>query len=92
MKAVLIAAILAAGVFSVGVARADMEAAKKAGCMKCHEVDKKKKGPAFQESAKKYKGDADAMYKAMTDPKGDHPELKNSPDEIKAVLGWVKTL
>jgi hypothetical protein len=31
---------------------------KKSGCFKCHSVDKKKDGPAFQETAKKLKGNA----------------------------------
>jgi cytochrome c len=97
MKVALISAIVMAGVLSVGVARAAemSEAAKTAGCVKCHEIDKKKKGPAFQESAKKYKSNADAegaMFKSITDTKGDHPEIKATPDQIKAVLKWVKTL
>ena len=95
MKFALMSAIVVAGVLSAGVARANPELSKSAGCVKCHEIDKKKKGPSFQEAAKKYKGNADAegaMFKSITDPKGDHPEMKNSPDEIKAVLKWVKTL
>lgn len=97
MKLALIAALVTAGVLSVGVARAAemSEAAKAAGCVKCHEIDKKKKGPAFQESAKKYKANPDAegaMFKSITDPKGDHPEIKATPEQIKAALKWVKTL
>ncbi|MDP1900282.1 MAG: hypothetical protein Q8K96_07495 [Rubrivivax sp.] len=95
MKLALISAIVAAGVLSVGVARANPELSKSAGCVKCHEIDKKKKGPAFQESAKKYKANPDAegaMFKSIMDPKGDHPEMKATPDEVKAVLKWVKTL
>jgi cytochrome c len=94
MKVALISAIVMAGVLSVGVARAaEMpEAAKAAGCVKCHEIDKKKKGPAFAVSAKKYKGDDAAMFKYITDPKGDHPEIPGTPEQIKEVLKWVKTL
>jgi cytochrome c len=96
MKAVLLSAIVAAGVLSVGVAKAQtVPEVAKTQCGKCHELDKKKKGPSFQESAKKYKGKADAeatMFKFVTDTKGDHPEIKASPDEIKTVLKWILTL
>ena len=37
--------------------------AKDNGCTKCHSVDKTKKGPAFQKTAAKYKGKADAEAK-----------------------------
>ena len=33
---------------------------KKSDCFKCHAIDKKKDGPPFKETAKKYKGKADA--------------------------------
>lgn len=95
MKAFLISAIVAAGVLSTGLAQASADLANKAGCMKCHDIDKKKKAPPFQDTAKKYKGKADAeatVYKAITDPKGDHPEIKASPDDVKSVVKWVLTL
>ena len=95
MKSILISAILAFGVFSAGLAQASPDLAKSAGCMKCHELDKKKKGPSFHDSAKKYKGKADAealVFKTITDPKGDHPELTSNPEDTKAVIKWVLTL
>ena len=95
MKAILLSAILAAGVLSVGTAQASLDLSKSAGCAKCHELDKKKKGPAFQESAKKYKGKADAeavIFKTITDPKGDHPEMKASPEDTKTMIKWILTL
>jgi cytochrome c len=33
---------------------------KKSGCLKCHAVAAKKEGPAFKETAAKFKGKADA--------------------------------
>ena len=39
---------------------------KKSNCFKCHAVDKKKDGPAFKETAAKYKGKADAEAKLYT--------------------------
>lgn len=95
MKTVLLSAILAAGVLSLGTAQASPELSKSAGCVKCHELDKKKKGPAFKDSAAKYKGKADAeavIFKTITDPNGDHPEMKASPDDTKKMIKWILTL
>ena len=43
-----------------GQASADLELAKKSGCLACHSVDKKIVGPAWKDVAAKYKGDAAA--------------------------------
>lgn len=40
---------------------ASKELAQKNNCMACHAVDKKLVGPAFQEVAKKYTGQKDAV-------------------------------
>jgi cytochrome c len=97
MKLVLISAFIAAGVLAAGAAQASPELAKSAGCAKCHEMDKTKKGaPGFKESAAKYKGKADAeatMFKNVTNPDGDHPENKKAdPEEIKTMIKWILTL
>jgi len=96
MKSVLISAFITAGVLAMGAAQASPELAKSAGCAKCHDMDKEKKGaPAFKTSAAKYKGKPDAeatIYKFISDAKGDHPELKASPDDAKAVIKWILTL
>jgi len=52
------AAVLMLGV--AGTASADLELAKKSGCLACHAVDKKVVGPGWGDVAKKYKGDAGA--------------------------------
>jgi len=52
------AAIMMMGV--AGTASADLELAKKSGCLACHSVEKKVVGPAWQDVADKYKGDAAA--------------------------------
>ena len=74
---------------------------KKSDCLKCHALDKKKKGPSFQETAKKHKGEADAeakLVKHMTSSpmveiegqKEEHPKIKTtSQDEIKNVAQWI---
>jgi cytochrome c len=55
-------ASMVAGLFVAGSAfAADMpELAKKSGCVACHAIDKKLVGPAWQDVANKYKGDAGA--------------------------------
>lgn len=50
---------VAALVFSMS-ASADLELAKKSGCLACHSVEKKIVGPAWKDVAAKYKGNADA--------------------------------
>lgn len=96
MKTTLIAPLvaLALGVATLGTAHAN-EALAKEKCGKCHEMDKKKKGPPYKETAAKFRGKADAeatMFKFVTDPKGDHPEFTASPDDIKTVLKWILTI
>ena len=39
------------------------DAMNKAGCMACHQKDKKLVGPSFKDIAAKYKGQADAVAK-----------------------------
>lgn len=91
MKAILIAPLLVASVLFAGAAQANPALAE-ANCGKCHEMDKKKKGPAYKVTAAKWKGKADAeaeMFKLITDPKGDHPEFKAKPEDTKAVIKWI---
>lgn len=58
MKFVL--AVVAAALLS-SPAMANLDLAKKNACMACHGVDKKVVGPAYQEVAKKYAGQKDAV-------------------------------
>ena len=76
--------------------------AKKSGCLKCHAVDKSKKGPSFQKTAAKYKGKADAEAK-LTDNITKGPKVKfedgteeehkivesKDPKEIKNLVQWI---
>jgi cytochrome c len=61
VKALLLM-ITAAGALAAGLAYAQSgaEVVKAKGCLGCHEVDKKKVGPAFKDIAAKYKGNKDA--------------------------------
>ena len=101
--------IAAAGMaLTVGAANAaeiDASAAeallKKSGCFKCHAVDKKKDGPAFKETAAKYKGKADGVDKVTkhvtTNPKikvdgveETHDSLKTKDaKEIRNAVDWI---
>jgi cytochrome c551/c552 len=87
MKRMLIA--LAAAGFLAGAlpASADEAAFKAAGCAKCHDAEKKKKGPALKDIKAKYKGD---VAKAMTVVKGkDHPEVDAKDDDLKKLVGYA---
>ena len=52
--------VAAAFLLGAGQASADLELAKKSGCLACHSVEKKVVGPAWKDVAAKYKGDAGA--------------------------------
>ncbi len=85
MKAILVA-LGAAGVLMAGAVQAQDPALKK--CMGCHDMEKKKVGPAFKDAAAKNKGNAgavDAIVAKMKDGKG-HPKVAGSDDELKAAV------
>ncbi|HUN68846.1 MAG TPA: c-type cytochrome [Burkholderiales bacterium] len=57
-------------------------------CMGCHDMEKKKVGPAFKDVAAKYKGNKDAaaaIVAKMKDGKG-HPKVAGTDDELKAAV------
>lgn len=59
MKSIIFA--LGMGALAVsGSALADLDLAKKSGCLACHSVDKKIVGPAWNDVGAKYKGNAGA--------------------------------
>ncbi len=84
MKSMLVV-MAAAAMFAAGTVQAD-DALK--GCVKCHDAEKKKVGPAIKDVSAKYKGnkDAEAMLVAkLKDGKG-HPKAKESDAELKAAV------
>ena len=103
----LLSLTVAGGLMAASLAHAavDAEAAqaqlKSNGCLKCHSLDKKKNGPSFKETAKKYKGKADAEDKLAkhltTSPmvevdgvKEEHKSLKTKDAaEVKNVVQWI---
>ncbi len=64
MKSVIIT-LGAAALLVSGSAMADLELAKKSGCLACHSVEKKIVGPAWADVGKKYKGDAGAKARLI---------------------------
>ena len=64
MKQIFINMTVAAALMVAGSAMAtDIPAVGKAKCGACHAIDKKVVGPAWNDVAKKYKGDANAASK-----------------------------
>ncbi|TAK83828.1 MAG: cytochrome C [Betaproteobacteria bacterium] len=93
MKTSLVILASAAALFAAGTANADLNADLKAkGCLGCHDMDKKKVGPAFKDVAAKYKGDKAAaqtkLVAKLKDGKG-HPKVKADENEIKSLVEGV---
>jgi cytochrome c len=83
MKVTLIA-VAVAGILASGLVQAQVPAK----CAGCHDMEKKKVGPAFKDAAAKNKGNKDAaagIVAKMKDGKG-HPKVAGSDDELKAAV------
>ena len=86
MRTILIA-MAVAGALAGAVAQAQ-DVLKTKGCLGCHDMDKKKVGPAFKDAAAKNKGNKDAagaIVAKMKDGKG-HPKVAGSDDDLKAAV------
>jgi len=94
MKKLTMAALTAAGILLAGAANADEALAKKADCLKCHAVDKKKMGPALKTAAAKFKGqkDAEAALVASVKSNKEHPQIKASDADLTAIAKWILSL
>ena len=94
MKSILIAALAAASLMLGGVAHASADKAGAAGCMKCHDVEKKKMGSSFKDIAAKNKGKsdfADAAVKKLATGSG-HPKASASEADLKEIMAWIVKL
>jgi len=82
---------VAVGMAAAGTANAQEALAKSSGCMNCHDIGTKKLGPAFKETAAKFKGkaDAEATLVAKLSAGKDHPEVKAKGDDLKSLVKWV---
>jgi cytochrome c len=93
MNKLLIATSLAVGLM-LGNAAYAQDAAKladSAGCMKCHDVEKKKMGASFKSVAAKYKGNKDAEKAIVGKLKSGegHPKGSASDADLAAITKWV---
>jgi cytochrome c len=87
--AVCAVAGLAGGVYADG-----KDEAQKAGCLSCHDVDKKKVGPSYKDVAAKMKGKkADEAVAAMK-AKPVHKSVvgKSNDASLKQIMEWVLSL
>lgn len=85
--------------FSTTGAWANADLAKKNNCLACHAVDKKIVGPAYQDVAKKYAGQADAEAALTKSIKAGGsgkwgpipmpPQAQLSDADAKALAVWV---
>jgi cytochrome c len=93
MRKLLFVAAVAIGLSAGGIAYAQDAAklADTAGCMKCHDVEKKKMGAPFKAVAAKYKGNKDAEKTIVAKLKSGegHPKGKASDADLDAIVKWV---
>ncbi len=90
-RTILIVSAVVATTAGVGFAQTGADVLKAKGCMNCHEIDKKKVGPAFKDVAAKYKGNKGAegeLVAKLKEGKG-HMKIDASDAELKAAVGQV---
>ena len=92
MRAMLLV-LAAAGTLAAGAVQAQTGAdvLKAKGCLGCHEMDKKKVGPAYKDVAAKYKGNKDAegmLVGKLKEGKG-HPKIAATDAELKSAVQHV---
>ena len=92
MKHLLITIAVSAGLASGAVlAQSGPDVLKAKGCLGCHDMEKKKVGPAYKDVAAKYKGDmskAGELANKIKEGKG-HPKIAASDAELKAAVETV---
>jgi cytochrome c len=92
MKALLMVVAAAGTLIAGGVnAQSGADVVKAKGCLNCHDIAKKKVGPAYKDVAAKYKGDAKAEGNLIAKIKEGktHPKVAASDAELKAAVGYV---
>jgi len=93
MKRSILISIAAASLVIGGAAAAaesGADLAKSKKCLTCHDVEKKKAGPAFKTTAEKYKGDKDASAKLVAALKeSKHPKVVATDAELATLVEYV---
>lgn len=78
------------------IASANLELAKKSGCLACHSVEKKVVGPAWKDVAAKYKGNAEMraklIKKVKTGGKGNWGQIPMPPYSPRVSDADIETL
>jgi len=66
---------------------------KEHGCLKCHDMDKKKVGPAFKDVSGKFKGKKveDVIAGMKSKPVHKATLAKTQDSSLKTILEWVQT-
>jgi cytochrome c len=97
--------LLVAMIFAAPMVQASQALAMRSGCLGCHKTDAKLVGPAFQDIAQKYAGDADAVDRLVNKVKSGSavgepliwgtimmPPSSASEEHIRGVIQWIMTL
>jgi cytochrome c len=95
-------ALIAIAASMPALAQSGEELLKKNGCTACHAIDKKILGPAYQDVAAKYKGDAGAAAKlqekvkkggsGVWGPVPMPPNTQVSDADIKTLVAYILSL
>jgi cytochrome c len=88
----LVLAVMGVLATGLGYAESGDDLVKAKGCFNCHEVNKKKVGPAFKDVAAKYKGNKEAEAKlvgALKEGKGHPVKIAASDAELKTLVHYV---
>ena len=94
MKSILLAMAATGSMVLAGAAyaQAGADLAKAKNCMGCHDLEKKKVGPAFKDVAAKYKDNKEAEAKLVTalkEGKGHPSKAAASDAELKTLVQYV---
>jgi len=100
MKRILFTAATIAAVMVVGSAahaadpKRAMDEAQEHGCLKCHDVDKKKVGPSYKDISAKLKGKKVEEGMAAMKAKPVHKSVmeKTKDSSLKEIMEWVMSL
>jgi cytochrome c len=92
MRKAVIALGAAALVLSMNAARADEALAKSSGCTTCHDVSKKKMGPALKTIAADWKKNSVDTAKGVAATKSKHPDLKVSEADLTKLVNWIRAM
>ena len=91
MKTAIVGGLVVAGLLLAGPVSASSELDKSSGCLKCHDVYKKKMGPAYIDVAMAYKGKAgvEATVVAKIMDGKNHPPVKAPEADVKTIVKWI---